>query len=655
MLRYGGDYNPEQWPPGTWAEDDELMRRARVNSATVGVFSWSLLEPEEGRYSFGWLDDTLDRLHSNGVGVVLATPTASPPPWFTLAYPEAMPVTPDGVRRTHGSRDTYCAAAPAYRDAARRIAAALAERYAEHPAVWLWHVHNEYGTLCWCDATAEAFRRWLRARYGGLGALNDAWGTAFWSQRYSDWAQVLPPRATQWRHNPTQSLDFRRFWSDELRAAYREQADAIRAVRPDATVTTNFMVPEYQNLDFWSWSSDVDIVAIDHYLTDRGIAGAADTAFGADRARSFNGGRPWLLMEQATSTISAGDRSLTKPPGQMLRDSLAHVARGADAVQFFQWRASRYGAETWHAAMVPHAGADSRVYREVVRLGEVLDRLGEVAGSTVRADTAIVWDADSWWGLDSPILPSSALRYLPALRAAHRTLWTDGVTADFVAAGADLSGYKLVLAPALYVLPDAAAANLSSYVERGGHLAVWYFSGIVDENLHVRLGGYPGALRDLLGVRVEEFHPLAEGETVALSGGATAHTWTEDLRTTTAEPVLAYPDGSAAVTRNRYGAGTAWYVSCGLDDTSYASLLGEIRRRAGTGPEGEPTPGVEVVRRNGKRNDWLFVLNHTGAPATVPATGHELITDRPVTGTLTVPAGGVAVVRVGADGTPTRT
>ena len=290
------------------------MRKAGVNLATVGVFSWALLEPEEGRYEFGWLDAHLDRLHANGVAVDLATPTASPPPWFTLAHPDALPVTAKGTRLVHGSRDTYCLAAPAYRAAARGIATALAQRYGNHPALALWHVHNEYLTLCWCEHTAVAFRAWLRTRHGSLDELNEAWGTAFWSQHYTSWDQVLPPRATQWHGNPGQRLDFQRFWSDEALAAYREQRDAIRA-HSDRPVTTNLMVPGYQNLDLWAFGREVDLVAIDHYPDAPGIDAAADTAFGGDRARSFAGGRPWLLMEQGTSTVYARDRTLAKEPG----------------------------------------------------------------------------------------------------------------------------------------------------------------------------------------------------------------------------------------------------------------------------------------------------------------------------------------------------
>jgi beta-galactosidase len=618
MIGFGADYNPEQWGPGTWAEDDVLMRRAGVTIATVGVFSWAMLEPSEGGYEFGWLDDTLDRLHGNGVSVTLATPTASPPPWFTLAHPDAMPVTADGTRLIHGSRDTYCAAAPAYREAALRITTQLARRYAGHPAVTRWHIHNEYGTTCWCDHSAEAFRRWLRARYQSIEAVNEAWSTAFWGQRYSAWEQIMPPRATQYLPNPAQSLDFKRFWSDELLAAYTGQRAIIQQHAPAAEVTTNFILPSWQPIDLWRWSREVDVVAIDHYLdTTDETEGHADIAFAADRARSFNGGRPWVLMEQAASIVNTDGVMAHRAAGRVVLDSLGYVARGADDVQFFQWRASRGGAELYHSALVPHAGQDSRIFRAVVELGETLDRIAEVAGSVVRADVAILYDADSHWALETRSLPSDHLRYLDQVRAIHRLLWGAGITTDFAETGADLSGYRLVVAPALYIMPEAGADAIRRYVQKGGQLAVTFFSGIADEAHRIYLGGYPGALRDVLGVRVEEFHPLPPGATIALDDGTSGTSWSERLRTEGAEVIASYADGlGPAITRNTYGDGTAWYLS-----TQPESLDG-VLRGAGIGPvlPGLPT-GVDAVRRG----RYLFVFNHRDEPVAVPE-GTDLLT-----------------------------
>ncbi|MFF4341256.1 beta-galactosidase [Kitasatospora sp. NPDC001540] len=647
-LAFGGDYNPEQWDAATWKEDDELMRRAGVNLATVGVFSWALLEPEEGRYAFDWLDAHLDRLHAAGVAVDLATPTASPPPWFTLTHPDALPVTPEGVRLTHGSRDTYCLAAPAYREAARRIAAALAERYADHPAVAMWHVHNEYATPCHCEHTAAAFRSWLLERHGSLDALNEAWGTAFWSQRYGSWEQVQPPRATQWHGNPGRSVDFSRFCSDLALAAYREQRDAIRA-HSDLPVTTNFMLPAYQSLDLWAFGREVDLVAVDHYPCAPGVDAAADTAFGADRARSFAGGRPWLLMEQGTNTVYAGDRTLAKEPGDILRHSLGHIARGSEGALFFQWRQSRAGAEFFHSALVPHAGADSRVFREAAATGTAVGRLAELAGSTVRARAAVLHDSDAWWAMDVDGLPSRELDYHGSLRRAHRALWDARVTTDFAHPEQDLSRYRLVLAPALFLLSDAGAANLRAYVEGGGTLLVQPFSGAVDERVQARLGGYPAApLREALGIRVEEYRPLPADAELALSDGSRARSWSESLRAEGAETVAAYTDGMLAglpaLTRHAFGAGHGWYLSTRLDDASYAALVAALAAATGLGPDvpGLPAAVESVTRRAEDGRRWHVLINHGSDPVALPGPAHDLLTDGPL---AELPPGGCAVLR----------
>ncbi|MFC9926558.1 beta-galactosidase [Streptomyces sp. NPDC127190] len=647
-LAFGGDYNPEQWDEAVWREDDELMRRARVNLATVGVFSWALLEPEEGRYDFDRLDAHIERLHANGVAVDLATPTASPPPWFTLAHPDALPVTPDGTRLTHGSRDTYCLAAPAYRSAARRIASALAERYGDHPALALWHVHNEYGTLCHCDHTAAAFRVWLRARHGSLDALNEAWGTAFWSQRYSSWEQVLPPRATQWHKNPGQSVDFRRFWSDEIIAAFREQRDAIRA-HSDRPVTTNLMLPGYQNVDLWAFAGELDVVTSDQYPGAPGLDAAADAACHADRTRSLAGGGPWLLMEQGTSTVYDRDRTLAKEPGEILRHTLGHIARGSEGALFFQWRQSRAGAETWHSAMVPHAGPDSRIFREVTQTGEAVARLGELAGSTVTAPVAVLHDADAWWALSTDGLPSPGLDYHASLAAAHRALWDAGITVDFAHPEHELSRYRLVVAPALFLMSDAGAENLRRYVEGGGTLLVQHASGYVDARVHARLGGYPAApLREALGIRVEEYRPLRAGERITLSDGSHGTVWSESLHTEGAETLAAYTHGMLtgrpALTRHRLGTGQGWYLSTRLDDGDYGALVGRLLKEADVQPDYPELPaGVEAVTRHAADGrHWHVLINHTPAAVPLHAPAHDLLTG---TTAGELPPGGCAVLR----------
>jgi beta-galactosidase len=653
-LCYGGDYNPEQWPESVWIEDAALMREAGVNLVSVGIFSWALLEPHEGKYEFGWLDRVLDVLHAAGIAVDLATATASPPPWFSRAYPESLPVTADGARLWPGSRQAYCPSSPVYRAAAVALVEQLATRYADHPALAMWHVNNEYGchvAHCYCDASADAFRRWLQRRYATLEALNDAWGTAFWSQRYSDWDDITPPRATPTFGNPTQALDFRRFSSDELLDCYRAERAILAVITPDTPVTTNFMLPAFKDLDYRAWAAQLDLISNDHYLRAELPDNHIDLALGADLSRSVGGGAPWLLMEHSTSAVNWQRRNLAKSPGQLRRNSLAHVARGADGAMFFQWRASAAGAEKFHSAMVPHAGTDTKVWREVVELGANLRALAEVAGSRVEGEVALVWDYESWWAQELDAHPSADMTFLDEIRAWHRTLWQLGITADVVHPEDDLSAYRAVLAPALYLVTDAGAAAIEAYTERGGTFVVGPFSGIVNENDHIRLGGYPGAFRELLGVRVEEFYPLGEGETVALSDGSTGQVWSELTHSDGADVVATYasagaPHGGPAITRNTRGDGAAWYLGTRLDDASRARLLGRICAEAGVSARATPD-GVEVVRRRhvNDGSSYLFVLNHSDRAATVAGAGVDLLTGVGHAGAITVAAGGVAVVR----------
>ncbi|WP_433495396.1 beta-galactosidase [Micromonospora sp. CA-248089] len=651
-IWYGADYNPEQWPEQTWTEDVDLMRRAGVNLVSVGIFSWALLEPTPGRYVFDWLDRAIDLLHDGGISVDLATATASPPPWLAHRHPETLPRRADGTVLWPGGRQAYCPSSPVFRDHSLALVEAVARRYARHPAVVLWHVSNELGchnVHCYCDVSAEAFRGWLRERYGDLDSLNAAWGTAFWSQRYHDWAEINPPRTAPTFANPTQQLDFLRFSSDEQRAQLRAERELLNRLVPQP-VTTNFMIGTgIKYLDYHSWAADVDVVANDHYLTAADPQPQVNLALAADHTRGVAGGAPWLLMEHSTSAVNWQPRNVAKTPGQMRRNSLAHVARGADGVLFFQWRASRAGAEKFHSALVPHAGPDTKVFREVCRLGADLRALAEVRGSRVDADVAILFDYEAWWGAELDSHPSVDVTYTDRLSALHAALWRAGVTADVVHPSADLSRYRLVLAPTLYLVRDADADALRRFVEAGGTAVVTYFSGIVDEHDHIRLGGYPGAFRDLLGVRVEEFFPLRDGETVRLDDGAHADVWTEWLHAEGAEVLAAYTDGPLpgvpALTRNAVGAGAAWYVGTRLDDEATDRLVARLLDETGVRAPVSAPPGVEVVRRRSADRSWLFVVNHTTEPARLAVSGVELLGGVRCDGTLEVPAGEVAVVR----------
>ena len=656
-LAYGCDYNPEQWSPELWPEDVRLMREAGVDLVAINIFGWAQLEPRDGTFDFSALDTIIDLLHAGGIRINLGTGTSSAPPWLTTLHPEILPVTDDGTRRFPGGRQAWCPSSPVFRERAFALVERVAERYGRHPAIALWHVSNELGchnALCYCDSSAVAFRRWLVARYGSVAALNAAWGTSFWSQAYGDWCEVLPPLQTLSSRNPGQVLDFHRFSSDELLDHYRGERDIIRS-HSSAPVTTNFMVTAHiRNLDYWSWAPQVDIVANDHYLDHRLADPTTELAFSADLTRGLAGGAPWLLMEQSTGAVNWQPHNLAKAPGQMTRNSLAHVARGAEAVCFFQWRASVQGSEKFHSALLPHAGTDTALWREVVDLGATLNRLDEIVGTVVDAHVALIFSWPAWWSGDGESRPSHEVRYLEQVHAAYTALHQLGHTVDIVSPDAELGGYRLVIAPNLYMVSDRQAANLADYVAAGGHAVVTFFSGIVDDNDRVRLGGYPGAFRDLLGITVEEFTPLLPGDSVALDDGARASLWTERLRTTSAVAIACYVDGPLpgvpAITRNDHGLGAAWYLATALAPEALRATMRTVATGANLTAIGPESDGaLEVVRRRPPVGSlgpsYLFVINHGEDLAIVPAQGRELVTDVQISLTVSVPAGAVRVIR----------
>lgn len=653
-MPFGGDYNPEQWPKQTWTEDVELMQQAGVVLVTVGVFSWAHLQTGPDRFEFGWLDEIMDLMHEAGIAVDLATATASPPPWLTRLHPEILPVTESGIRVSPGGRQAFCPSSPVFAEFSLDLCRRLAQRYAGHPALAMWHVSNELGchnARCYCDVSAGAFRDWLRARYADdLDRLNHAWGTSFWSQRYTDFEEILPPRTAYAFANPTHKLDFHRFSSDQLIANFVAERDLLHEISPGVPVTTNFMVTDHiRDIDYFAFAREVDIVTNDHYLVAARPDAHAELAFCADLTRGLAGGKPWLLMETSTSAVNWQPRNVAKRPGELLRNAMGHVSRGSDGMLFFQWRASAAGAEKFHSALVPHAGTNTRIWREVVALSGHLDRLEGVAGSTCRNDVALLFDWNSWWASELDAHPSSSLKYLDRLHDLHRSLTAFGVGVDVVHPESDLSGYRLVVVPTLYLVTDAAQARIAEAVAAGTDLLVTYFSGIVDEFDHIRLGGYPGAFRDLLGAWVEEFTPLRVEEQVHLDNGWSAGLWAEIVHLEGAEVLATYADGPAAghpaITRWQQDGSTRWYVSTRLEPGATDQLLGQVLDAAGVHRWSSTRPGLEVVHREDDTSRWTFVINHTDSEVDLPVTGIDLLTNTVVDGTTRLAPGAVSVVR----------
>jgi beta-galactosidase len=627
-MFYGGDYNPEQWPREVWLDDVERMREAGVNLVTLGVFSWSRIQPAEGEFDFAWLDEIIDLLHANGIAVDLATATASPPPWFHDRYPEALPRTAEGVLLGPGSRQHYAPTAPAYRRLAAELVGALADRYAQHPAVVLWHVNNEYACHVhadYSDAAADAFRDWLRSRYGDVAALNAAWGTAFWSQIYTSFDQVLPPRAAPYTPNPTQLLDFRRFTSDAFLACYLMERDIIRAAGATQPITTNFM-GAFAPLDYWEWARHVDVVSDDCYPDPQDPESFRGSALARDLMRSLKPGTPWLLMEQSTNALNWRRSNGPKAPGQMAALSMQAVARGANGILFFQWRQSRAGSEKFHSAMLPHAGTDTRTWREVVALGSELGALPELATPTP-APVAIVLDWDSWWSVSGPNHPVE-LDYLSLVSGWHTACERLGLAVDFVRPSDDFAPYRLVIAPQLAIVAPDAAAGFASYVATGGRLVVGAYSDVVDESDRFRDGGFATQLGPILGVRVEDFGalPLRDerpedadipvrfaGET--FSGSLLA----EQIHAIHAEVIGVFEDGAPAVTRRDVGAGRGFYVATVPDGPGAELLVRHALEGTGLPAPAVWPPAVEVR----DRGDLRFTINQ-GAATVVSTDGREL-------------------------------
>ncbi|MFI1677479.1 beta-galactosidase [Streptomyces sp. NPDC020607] len=644
-VLFGGDYNPEQWPEEVWHDDVRLMKQARVTTVTLGVFSWAKLEPRRGAREFGWLDRLMDLMHEHGIGVVLATPTSSPPPWLGRLHPETLPRDEDGHVEHWGSRQHFAHSSAVYRRCAAAITEDLAARYAHHPALTMWHINNEYCTYDYGDEAATAFRRWLRERYGDLNTLNSAWGADFWGQVYDTWEGVRPPRRTHYTKNPAQVLDFKRFTSDALMECYLAERDIVRAHTPHLPVTTNFM-PLWQGQDGWKWAAQEDAVSVDLYPDPKDAGAGQYAALVQDLTRSQAGGGPWMLMEQAAGPVNWRGVNHPKPAGLNRLWTWQAVARGADAVCYFQWRQSRQGAEKFHSGMLSHAGEDGRTFREVRQLGAELAAVGpEVAGARVPAEIAVLHDWESWWAGQQEGRPSSLLDHAKLLRAWHRALWEANLPADFAHPAHDLSAYRMVVVPHLYALTDTAIENLTACVRAGGTVVCGFFTGVADGDDRVRPGGIDARLRALFGIRtLHEWWPLDADERVDCDG-FTGTLWSEELAADDeAVTVAAYRggelDGLPAVLRR----GRAWYVSTLPEPDALRDLLRRAAAEAGVRPPPADLPrGVEAVRRGG----LLFLLHHGRDEVTVPLPGrhHDLLTGETVDGAIALGRYAVAVLR----------
>ena len=614
-IAFGGDYNPDQWSEETWDDDVCLMKKAGVNTVALAIFSWDRIQPQENRWDFGWLDRIIDKLGKAGIATDLASATATAPLWLYEKHPEVLPCDKFGHPVNAGSRQSWSPTSPVFKEYALTLCRKLAERYGANPYVTAWHMGNEYGwnnRNDYSDNALNAFRLWCERKYGTIGALNQAWGTTFWGQEMNSFDEVLIPRfmGADSMVNPGQKLDFERFGNDMLLDFYKAERDAIAEICPDKPFTTNFMVSTDQCcMDYADWANEVNFVSNDHYFHEGGEMHLDELACSDALMDSFALGKPWYVMEHSTSAVQWKPLNMRKRKGETVRDSLAHVAMGADAINFFQWRASAFGAESFHSAMVPHAGEDTKLFRQVCELGETLQTLADagVQGSELeRSDTAILFSAESEWATRSQTLPSMKLNHWHDVRDWYRAFLNAGSRADIMPLKYDWSDYKTVVLPTVLMLSAVDTRRLADFAAAGGRVVVGYATGLIDENFHTWLGGYPGAgnglLRDMLGIRGEEFNILGSGvegepeairlgaggevapEDAAALNGATTRLWQNDVTVTgdRTQVLAMYAgeeadewelDGMAAVTRNPYGAGEAYFVGCDLDVADLTKLI----------------------------------------------------------------------------------
>jgi beta-galactosidase len=630
MLYFGVDYYPEHWPAEQWPEDARLMAEAGFNVARLAEFAWSRMETREGEYHFEWLDQAIETLDAQGIQVVLGTPTASPPPWLMAKSSDLFIVREDGRRATFGNRREYCPNSPVYQHYTRRIVTRMAEHYADHPAVIGWQTDNEFGDRCYCSTCADAFRDWLRSRYGSLDELNDRWGTAFWSHTYTRWDQIPLPLTSGRSPNPGLALDFYRFASDSYVAYQQIQVEILRETCPEHFITHNLMGFGYDRIDYFDLAQELDFVSWDNY--PRGYwmmqptVDPTPAALSADTMRGLKRRNVWVMEQQAgpTGWETVG---MTPRPGELRLWAYQAIAHGADAVVFFRWRTARFGTEEYWHGVLDHHGTPGRRYEEIARMGKELVETGEeIEGSQIRSSVALLLSYDSRFAFQIQG-NNPGFSYARHFSHIYRALLRHHVSVDVVGPSDDLSGYDLVIAPALHVLSEPMAHHLTQFVEAGGVLALTSRSGVKDEANAVINRPLPGLLADLCGVDVEEYDSLPEDARRELrfetadspsegSAPIYASVWCDVLEPHGADVLARYTEdyyaGRPAITRNRVGAGEAVYVGTLGEAALYQTLIPWLLDLAEIEPILAAPGAIEVGERWQGDRRLIFLLNHTG-------------------------------------------
>lgn len=620
-ILFGGDYNPNQWPKEIWEEDIRIFKKASINSATVNVFSWAKIQPSENCYDFEELDQIIEKLSTEGFDIVLATSTAALPAWMFKKYPEVARTDYDGRHHKFGQRHNACPNSLVYQKYAERLATKLAERYGENPQVTCWHINNEYGGECYCDNCEKAFRVWLKDKYHTIEALNKAWNMEFWGHTVYEWDEIVLPNALSEGigYDKTAfagiSIDYRRFNSDSLLKNYMMERDAIRKIDPTTPITTNLM-GTFKGLDYFKWAKEMDLVSWDNYPSYN--TPWSLVAMTHDLMRGLKQ-QPFMLMEQTPSQQNWQPYNSLKKPGQMRAQSYQTIAHGADTIQYFQLRRSIGACEKFHGAVIEHVGhEDTRVFRETAALGAELAQLSDIIGTQTQAQVAVIFDWDNYWALEYTSGPTVDLKYVEQIHRYYRYFYEQNIAVDLVPVDADLSKYKLVAAPVLYMIKEGMQERLTDFVMQGGALLTTYMSGIVDQSDNVHLGGYPGPLRELAGIWVEEIDALAPEQSNGVSLVNEELTGTSNLvsdliHLENAEALAHYTSnfyaGMPAVTKNTFGDGTVYYFGGQLEDQLQDQLFKTIVEESDITPVIEEATKLEIACRENAEAKFFVIIN----------------------------------------------
>ena len=639
-MLYGGDYNPEQWDEAVWEEDMRMFRLAGIDCVTLNVFSWAALQSDEVTYHFERLDKIMELVRKNNLKVVMATSTAAHPAWMAKKYPEVLRTEFNGMKRKFGSRHNSCPNSPVYQKYSVALARKLAERYGTYDNIVTWHISNEYGGECYCENCEKAFRVWLKEKYGSIEALNKAWNTSFWGHTFYDWDEIVVPnlQSEHFAQDRTTfqgiSLDYRRFNSDSILHNYLGEYEAVKAVTPHIPVTTNLM-GFYKALDYQKWAGYMDVVSWDNYPdpTDP----PALVAMRHDLMRGLKQGAPFMLMEQTPSVTNWQSYNLLKRPGDMRLISYQAVAHGADTVMFFQMRRSIGACEKFHGAVIDHVGTENtRVFREVSQLGEELKQLGDTTlDSRTPSKAAMLVDWDNWWALEYSAGPSCDLKYMDELANYYTALYDNNISVDIISAQDPLDDYKVVIAPVMYMTKPGADEKIRKFVSEGGTFVTTFLSGLVDEHDLVITGGYPGKLRDILGIWVEETDALPSYMKNSFSWNGKDYDCgliCDIMHMENAQALACYDkdfyEGTPVLSKNEFGKGHAYYVATRAGQDFYADFLNKVLKEQGVEPVFKPCKGVEITLRRKEETNFLFFLNHNPRESV-------LIAEKPGTDLLT--------------------